>query len=756
MPSLHSILCSKMVTFRILVIHSLELQNPDLFGQHIEIDYIVLDLKTLSIIIVEVKREITLVTHKRGDKKEDESIVDKTQKQLQRVQDYISKWFGADISTEWKTVSFVFCLKISENEELLSTINEKCNNFVACNTDDFKRKLRCFRDQNQTKILSEKHMNEFVKDFKLMARYLIFGLSARKLVTTNTFLTKAKEIQEQASSWESVKMWCFLTAGQMQVLSEPKLVFLSGWGGGKTLTCIETAKIWASQKLKVIFLVNAFCKLKTLLVHYLELTFQDHKGYIQVQQINIEEDTIEKLEALVNGHHCLILDELPGDNESLTSAENRRKIQTICQGKEKVWAAISNFDKTNTQDDNEILPYIRDLFPSPDFHTFTGLNKNMRNPNHIHVDVQIHDSILDENERSIPCLTIQALNAKMESPPNMMKSVDTDPLYLLKKALTEKQLRAIMVARTSETAFMFHQVLQRLFYLDYLQITQWDGKTPQEREADLKKWIQWRPGDPGPNIVLTSKKLVNGFECEVIVSVEIPEARGGMLGDIMSRATCQRANFMDLLIFLANPNNGLEAKPFLVNSIENHFEYIGYYFTWTPKRWFQKKPELEDIFKDFPKNYTVTTDKCKFISSIFVATQPELRSTLLEIIPKLTWCLQLSVTEKGTNETKTATLCSGFRHEDSSAQIQWRAEAERRWYTPRKIVLPGSEGCQGSENIKFIYSVEIKSEFETCCKRDCSSAVTAKAFQFGCVLVNGFAVLRRAFTRNRRQGYERL
>lgn len=738
----------ELAYFRIVVIHSLELQNPDLFGHHIEIDFILLDLKTKSIIVVEVKREITLVKHKRG--KKCESIAEKIHEQLQRFQAYISKWFGADISKEWLIVSFVFCLNI--NQELLSTLCEKCFNFVACGVEDFKAKLGEFRGQNQVENVDAK----IIEDFKFMARYLIFGLSTRKLVTTNTFLTKAMEIQELASSWESVKMWCFLTPGQMRVLSESKLIFLSGWGGGKTLTCIETAKIWAAQHLKVVFLVNAFCQLKTLLVAYLELTFQDYKDFIKVRQINLDEDTVDQLQQIVVGHQCVILDELPGDKESLTCVENKNKIQVICENKLKVWAAVSNFDKKNTDDDvDNVICDVQNLFP-PDFQIFTGLNKNMRNPKHVHADVQIHDSILDESERSIPSLTIQALNAQMASPPNLISGIDSDPQYLLKKVFAEKQMRAIIVARTPENAFMFHQVLQRLFHLDYLQVTQWDGKTAEERAADLKKWIKWRPQDSGPNIILTSKKLVNGFECEVIISGEMPEARGGSLGDIMSRTTCQRANLMDLEVFLSDPNNGLKAKPSFVQSVENYFEYYGSKFTWTPKRCFQRQPELEDIFREFPKNYTLTTDKFAFITAIIVATMPESMSTFPEIIPKFTWCLQLAITEKVTNETKTITLCSGFRHEESSEQIQWRAEAESRWYTPRKIVLPGSEGCEGSENIKFIYSFETKSEFETCYKKGCSSTVSAKAFQLGRQLVNGFVLLRRAFGRLRRRGYESL
>ena len=344
-------------------------------GVYQEFDFLVVDLKTATIYAIEVKRTLTLAIPKGADK----SVADKVLLQLQTAFHYFNEWFGADVCQEWSFKPVIFCLVILDD---IKPLCMDCDIIVCCGKQDFIDKVGLYVKNNQVEVTPR-----LVEDFKVMARYLIFGLTAKNLPTTSRFPQEVTKYMEEAGSWESIMLWCFLTPGQMELLSKPKVVLFSGWGGGKTTTATEVCKMWAKHD-PVLILVNG-CKTydqTMLLVHNLRLKLKNVKN-ITIHQIDFLNDTLESLLKIVKGHKYAIFDEMAGDPYTLISPKFRNKFNALTEFMTNVWIALSNFEiyqRNATKEED-----LEETFPG--YVIVTSLNKNMRNPVHIKDQVKKTD-----------------------------------------------------------------------------------------------------------------------------------------------------------------------------------------------------------------------------------------------------------------------------------------------------------------------------------------------------------------------------
>lgn len=101
------ILC--FFSFRVVVIHSSELRNPDLLKSklHQEFDFFVLDLRTITVFAIEVKK--TLGFHTPGKKKANSlNVAEKVGKQLTTAHEFLTEWFGGSLSELWSFKPMIF------------------------------------------------------------------------------------------------------------------------------------------------------------------------------------------------------------------------------------------------------------------------------------------------------------------------------------------------------------------------------------------------------------------------------------------------------------------------------------------------------------------------------------------------------------------------------------------------------------------------------------------------------------------------
>ena len=140
----------------------------------------------------------------------------------------------------------VFTLKLDDK---LDRSCDHCNLFIACGKEELLDKLKNIYLQ----IIKRGFVKIPPKEFKTIAKYLMFCSSVVALPTGGNFNKAVMKAVEEAGSVKNIRIWCYLTPDQRMILYQSHIVFLSCWGTGKTLLMISKAIEIANNEENVLF-----------------------------------------------------------------------------------------------------------------------------------------------------------------------------------------------------------------------------------------------------------------------------------------------------------------------------------------------------------------------------------------------------------------------------------------------------------------------------------------------------------------------
>lgn len=528
-----------MLTFNsALLIHSLYLLNPSLKNkERKEIDGFAIDFETATVFVIEAKKSF--------GKKHKEAY-----KQVKVIKDYFEDWFGADICDRWVFKPIFY---FGQNEANLKAFQNLCQNCkdtkVAIGQEGMTNLIRTYRSGRVGQIsnIDDKTRLRLVQDFQLMTKYLIFGVSATQLhSTTLSHLQRVHEYIGNVGSWPSIKLWCILTPGQLELLSKPKVILFSGWGGGKTITGIEACKRW-SHKLKdqkVLVIVNTLedtCGHTTPLLHRITKMVQDNSN-IKVKQINLKNISAEDLDRETEEFQFMFIDEMH------CNFIKDNKICAMIEGKFKVWIAISNFDYDLSGPD---CPEEEDIKTAlPQFEMEKTLDTNMRNPRHIKELVDKSDCSVDPYGATTTSVILANVNKSMKSPRNKALGLEANPQDIMKKVFDSGlKLPCVFAVMAPDDALVFSEILTHVFQLGHVVAHKWNANDQVEKQ--LKMWTEGKT-EHVSNLLVVWKRMLNGYDTDIIISVEygtLPGTELIPLGDVASRSTNQFIKWEHFLHF---------------------------------------------------------------------------------------------------------------------------------------------------------------------------------------------------------------
>ena len=163
-----------------------------------ETDLIINDYNSQTINMIEVKTTMN------------QKSLDKVRKQLPEYQRFFSDWFGADVCAKWKIKKMAYFKKMEPGWQIC----ENCKDFILCGNEELRDAL-----ESDTESLSSSDIHECqLEEFKLMARYLIFFISAKELPTKGNLSKQIRKAMAEAGSVENIRLYGFLTPQQLATL----------------------------------------------------------------------------------------------------------------------------------------------------------------------------------------------------------------------------------------------------------------------------------------------------------------------------------------------------------------------------------------------------------------------------------------------------------------------------------------------------------------------------------------------------------
>ena len=180
--------------------------NGNIYSQQ-ETDLIINDYNSQTINMIEVKTTLN------------QESLNKVREQLPEYQRFFEDWFGADVCAKWKIKKMAYFKKIEPGWEIC----ENCKDFILCDNEELYDAL-----ENGNEGLSNIHECQ-LSEFKLMARYFLFCLSAKELPTKGNLSKLIKKAMAEAGSVENIRLYCFLTPQQLETLGSKSHLCLIDW-----------------------------------------------------------------------------------------------------------------------------------------------------------------------------------------------------------------------------------------------------------------------------------------------------------------------------------------------------------------------------------------------------------------------------------------------------------------------------------------------------------------------------------------------
>ena len=173
-------------------------------------------------------------------------------------------------------------------------------------------------------------------EFRLLAKYLLFGSPAVPLPIGGTFENKLSQAMDLQGKRENIMIWCFPTPQQKIAMQKSHVLFLSAFGTGKTLLMTAKAIDLALQEKNVLYLLFTNGK-ETLLTtnSLLYLNMEDHfKQYsrITLRQIFFKDGEDNKLMETTKKFDHIMIDEFFDDFDKL-SKRSQREFKRAVKGK---------------------------------------------------------------------------------------------------------------------------------------------------------------------------------------------------------------------------------------------------------------------------------------------------------------------------------------------------------------------------------------------------------------------------------------
>ena len=254
-----------------------------------------------------------------------------------------------------------------------------CDDFIATGKLDLKDKL--------LKILSQTQINTPVSEFKLICKYLLFCSPAKPLPIGINQLRNLEDAMDKQGSLENIKVWCFPTPDQRQVLHQNKVLFLASWGTGKTLLMTAKAIELAESGQKVLFLVLQLEKhlnakgetLPSLLCLQLKLKLEK---YFNITVKSFTKEDITKLSRIGKGYNHVFIDEFFGDPPHYHLKEEQYfALIGFIKSKQTLWLSMSGNTSGDESiyDDTSVKQLVMQWFPNCGFKTVT-LRVPLRTP----------------------------------------------------------------------------------------------------------------------------------------------------------------------------------------------------------------------------------------------------------------------------------------------------------------------------------------------------------------------------------------
>ena len=292
-----------------------------------EMDFLIIHKELSCVINIEVKNYLGQLQRK------------KVKQQLIENHQFFQDWFGADINPNWKWISMVY-VEEAFPEELRDAYEN--SEFIASGRKSLKKKLR----KNLRNVLPVQQINTPVSDFKLICKYLLFCSPAKPLAIGMNQVKRTEEAMAKQGSLENIKVWCFPTPEQRDILNHDRVLFLAAWGTGKTLLMQSKAIELAERGENVLFIIyqndplrskrpeaNKKSEISTLLVLQMQLKL---KAYDKITVKPMWEEDFLKLDMIGNEFKHIMIDELPGDI-SMWKNNYRQNLVQFIRKKETVW-----------------------------------------------------------------------------------------------------------------------------------------------------------------------------------------------------------------------------------------------------------------------------------------------------------------------------------------------------------------------------------------------------------------------------------
>ena len=176
-----------------------------------EIDFLVVNYTYQYILKLECKNTFKGGTGKLKD-------------QLKRQKDFLCDWLR-HISDDWTLFSGLFAKDGTEDVNC----TRHCNKYVMTNEKD----LEDFIGNVHKRPIRESRVP--IEEFKTIVKLFLYCSSNSMLEFGTKFYQEMDKAMEIQGSIKSIKLWCFPTPQQKEVLDKNHLLFWSTWGTGKTL-----------------------------------------------------------------------------------------------------------------------------------------------------------------------------------------------------------------------------------------------------------------------------------------------------------------------------------------------------------------------------------------------------------------------------------------------------------------------------------------------------------------------------------------
>ena len=326
----------------VLIINNLKLSELD--GKNNEkneqeADFLITNYATQTLINIEVKKFLG----KYGDKPKEEWPTTKVEKQLKNVKRILGDSFQADSKGPWKIISMVYCLKM--DDEIRNCV--KCKKFIAEGKADLKQMLEDIDEMRKNEIVNVK------KDTEGFLTFCKFQLFCCPVVPLPIGGNLNKAIQEAITSSgdihaskERILIWCYPTSQQRSILQNPRKLFASPFGSGKTLFMTVEAIELAEKGEKVLYLIFVDGRYvpsgaKPLLFYDLEQKFENHPN-VTLETVYFKDGQKDNFSNVqFEGIKHVMIDECFDDFGELSS-ESQEEFKSMISGMESVSIALSN------------------------------------------------------------------------------------------------------------------------------------------------------------------------------------------------------------------------------------------------------------------------------------------------------------------------------------------------------------------------------------------------------------------------------